>query len=461
MGFEEKLNNQKTFLKFIEIISNICFLAMLVLAVSPIVGLFIPTHNSLEIGHLFEAKTMIVKIVGILCCFMGLFSFVIKIFLYGGKYALETFIKNPWNILFVLMLIWMAISIKQVNPLLIRLSIFGWAYVYEGFISYIAYAGIYLGASSLRNEKQKSILVKTMLITSFIVAFFTLTYEKGIVPNAFFRNGMTLPYSGSFINPNHYAYYLCVMCIVSAVAVFCTKNKYWRLFYFASFFLNTAVLCLNGTFGSYLAVLIGMIFFSFWFIKKKETRKYAIYIDFIFVVLTLVLNLNYILVDLKGFFQGIFELIQGLISGRDASSAVSDITSDTADGRAADWSTALQAIKDSPLFGYGPDMEHDTFVFKYGHKSSSHNIFFYTAVCSGIPALAAFVSALTCLIVKSFRNLKKATSLEKAFMLGFGVFMISGFFGISLPIANFIFFMMLGLVNSYMAKDKEVKCVLG
>ena len=453
------IDEQKSVIKLLNIVSNICFGAMVLLAISPIIGLYIPTHHSLELAPLFYAKSLVVKISGFACLLLSLFILIVKTMVYGGKYLFETLIKNPWNILFLVTLVWMGISIKEVNPLLYNVSLFGWAYTYEGYIAWIAYAGIYLGASSIRSDKQKKLILNAFLITAFVIAVFTLLYEKGITPHAFFRNGMTFPYSGSFINPNHYAYYLCVVCIASLAAVFLAKDKKWKIFYILSFFLNTVILCVNDSFGSYLALLVGMVFFNAWFLKKKENRSIILIIDALFLVLSFIANPKYFISDLTGFFEGIFQFVKNLFGGNDASSAIGDVTSTTADGRAADWSTAFHSIKDHPIFGVGPDMELDTFKYKYGHNNSSHNEFLYITVCSGIPALVTFVGAITCFFVKCFRRLKNATTLEKVFMLSFGTFLVSACFGISIPVCDFVLFMMLGLMNSYFAKEKELKCL--
>ena len=378
------IDEQIGLIKAINICSNICFGFMLVLAISPIVGIFIPINNSVEMSHLFYAKTLIVKISGLACLALGVFLLVVKSILYGGKYLFETLFKNPWNILLLVTILWGVISFKEVDPYDLHTAIFGWAYPYEGFVAYVSYAGIYIGASSLRSDKQKRIVLNALLITAAVVAVFTLIGELTGTDFAFFRNGMCFDYSGSFINPNHYAYYICVICILSAVAAMMDNKIYIKILYVASFALNMAILCLNNSFGSYLALLVGMIFFGAWYIRKKHL-PYSLSIIGLFIILAFALNYKYITKELTGFFQGIFEFFANLISGKDPAESIGDVTSETANGRAAGWSAAIQAIKDSPIFGYGPDMEYNTLFFKIGHKGSSHNHFLYLAVCFGIP----------------------------------------------------------------------------
>ena len=119
------------------------------------------------------------------------------------------------------------------------------------------------------------------------------------------RGYLVVAYSGTFINSNHYGYYLCVSMSVIACLFMMSDKVRNRIIYGLCFGINTVVLLYNAALGAYLAIIIGLILiFFFYWIRKGIKRAWPALILIVGLVgLSFVINHHRIIDDL-GVFAG-------------------------------------------------------------------------------------------------------------------------------------------------------------
>lgn len=459
MNINKASSEQLEMLKISNVISKIFLFAMIALAFTPVMGLIVPITGHDPLVTLFQVKAITVKVIGFACLLLGLYDLIIKSWVFGPKATVKNLFLNPWNILFLFVLIWGVISFKKTTD--VSMSVWGYAYTFEGFSGYLSYFGIYLSASAVIKDTDKKKIFNWLLIGSIAIAIFTLLRERLSIEFILYRSGYCFPYSGTYINPNHYGYYLCVAGILSAALFTHESNKKWKIFYFIAFFINVMTLCLNCGFGSYLALLFGIAFMNLFSIirDKKKHLVSLLYVDFIFLALTIGCNYTLLFVEFPDFFKSILSFMFNMSSSNgDIAGSISGMTSKVADGRETAWSTAIKAITTSPIFGWGPDRAYYVFSCLFGLNSVPHNEFLQVGVCMGIPAMCAYAAAILWIIIRSFRKFKKMPLYTYISALAVGTYAISSIFGISQPIHDCIFFMSLGLLNSwYASNNREIE----
>ncbi len=127
----------------------------------------------------------------------------------------------------------------------------------DGYFSFLFYATVLLNVMLLGvgGENYKRYLMRVLLISSFILGFFTfLSFIKysslsGIV---YFDRSI-------FNNRNHFGYYISVILIMSAALASTDKVLYFKILAFINSLLYIFLLFACNTFGAYLGVLFGMI----------------------------------------------------------------------------------------------------------------------------------------------------------------------------------------------------------
>lgn len=394
------------------------------LSLQVLFGVFVPAGTREDLYSLYFAKAVIVRFLG----YLGIVNWAIGLFrtLYvhrtgAIKQALR---KRPWIPIFAVLLFWSLLMISRAVDK--NLAFFGAAYRFEGFLSYLAYAGILLNASMIRSEKKITALFAVTAVSSGILAALTLMRELLGMSFIMFRAGQVYDYSGTFINSNHYGYYLCVTLAVLAGA-FLTAKKLWSKIVLGLIFaLNTSVLLLNGSFGSFFAALVGLILlFVLFVIRRGFKGAWQLLIPIgAFLILSVVLSGEKLLADIMEF---------------------GNITADAfGSSRGMLWKKTVAIILNNPVFGVGTDN-----IQLYLVNNIPHNEFLQIASTLGFPGLLLYLAALVSLFAAAMKNLKKLG--DCAVIAGTAVFVygVSSFVGISIPVATYQLFLYLGLLNSW------------
>lgn len=449
--------------KTINVISKISFVILLLLVATPLIGLFIPTHTVESVYSLFKVKSYCVRVLGLAGLVISLYLIIPKIFLYGYKTVLYGLFKNPWNILFIFVIIWGAICFR--SSFRVQNSLFGNATAYEGYLGYLSYGGIYLTASNITKDKDKNILFKILLIISTIIGVLTILSDSCGLTFIIDRGGMCFPYSGTFVNSNHYGYYLCACAAIALVMFMQQKTLKQSIIYFSCFILNMICLTMSNTFGSFLATLVMMIFVSIFFISKNKKDKNTYIKVFALWAITIPicagLNREMVVEQIPGFFEDIMNVFINLGKAAktgDVDSTIGSMSGNTDTKRIKVWVDSIKLILKNPIFGVGPDMALNAFFTNYGYVNLPHNDFLYVGVCMGIPAMAAYMVGIIYIIIKSLCNVKKMSASVLVGAIAMGTYAVSSLFGISLPIATFMYWMLMGFANSFFQSniDKQL-----
>lgn len=162
----------------------------------------------------------------------------------------------------------------------------------DGYFSFLFYMMVALNVVILGedSEKQKKIILRTLLISSIILGVFAIINFF----NTTILGGIVKYNRAIFNNSNHYGYFLSITTILAMMMALKEKGGF-RITAIVAFVLLSYILIINNTFGAYLGVITSLIFIAlclvFKFIKNRnvvEEKKDSIVNLGIFTILTIV-----------------------------------------------------------------------------------------------------------------------------------------------------------------------------
>jgi O-antigen ligase len=370
--------------------------------------------------------------IGYLGLIAGIF-YALKIF-YDKNIRLtdKNFIKRQIpNILLLLMLLWSFISAMFAQNL--HISFFGDLYRKEGFLTYLAYAGLYLSVFILKNDKYRQILMILFSNIAAVLSLLTIIQAFGVQIPGFEKNG-TL--SAIFYNSNHFAYYLTMASACAACFFFTAQNKKKNIFYLILQIIIYSALIFNNTFGCYLAVLFGLLSLIIIFsIVKRKFFKKAVLPVIIFILLSVIINI--IFQNVGKNFLTLSRDITKIFLNDDAGSA--------GNWRWVLWTDALNFIKEKPVFGYGPDSLGEPYAKLGINLDRPHNEYIQFAASLGIPALILYLSALFLIFKKAYKNRNNISLNNLIALCVVFTYLMSAFFGNTMFNTSPYFFIFLAM----------------
>lgn len=335
------------------------------------------------------------------------------------------------------------------------LSFYGDYYRKEGLLTIGAYAGIFMAAAGIHNEKLKTRLIEIFVLASFVMGMVVLFQWlgwpiKSVVYQFGVNDGVAfVPWGGIFHNVNHYGYYL-TMAIMAASGLFAfEQRKPMTVLYMLAFGLLTWVLIENNTFGAYLGVCAGLFLLLGVGMYRKDRFKRSLILVMVFVVISLLVNGRMGLVknnmitlgeDIKSVAQVVTEDVEETSSNKNLgkennnSEVISQkdavaLATRSGFGRWILWTGAVKIIKEHPIFGVGPD-NLAAFYDKMGITwDRPHNEFLQIGASLGIPALILYLSGLGIALAKIFKNLKKMSKTGIIAFCAVGGYLVSAMFG--------------------------------
>ncbi len=322
----------------------------------------------------------------------------------------------------------------------------GYAEHRESLMTFLSYVMIFfLPAACIRSADIKQFLLYFAMLNSFQLGLLTLLEGLGIREDYAFRMAESAPYTGIFLNTNHYGYYLTATLLLSAGVAAWDKQCVWRVLGALSFVVQTVVLTLNNSLGSFLAVLIGLPFMAIMYriVYRRHSHRMGLILCAYIALWLLVSIWNQdILNSIKEFGLDLSKLFH---QDDDMMSAGS--------GRIALWYYAMTFIMEKPLLGYGVEGIGPLMGPVVG-LARPHNLYMEFAAFFGIPAAL-------CLIVGMFfeflNGLKRKAILDVYNMTVLGAifgFAFTAFFGITIFYTTPYFFILLGLGFSIIPSGK-------
>lgn len=337
---------------------------------------------------------------------------------YVKKTCKELFFNYGDRIFLLFMLTWGFFSCFFAKD--IRLAFSGTAYRHDGFFSYVAYTGFFITALVLKEERYRKVLLYVFTSVVTLLSILTILQFYRVPMRVFLYSGGA--FSAIFQQFNHFGYYLTIgILICSGLFVF-SKKILSKIYLLIEFILMIFDLCINNTFGCYLAVIGGLavMLIGFWMTEKKHVWKVIILI-LTFAILSVTLNSTY-----------------GLI-GKNYKSLASDagkIISNAGDkdnagsSRWGLWTDAIHFILEKPIWGYGIENSKNAYEgYKKMPTDRPHNEYLQHAVFMGIPALLFYLSALVWILYRAIKQRKKLSNTTIVALCAAIAYMFSAFFG--------------------------------
>lgn len=342
----------------------------------------------------------------------------------------KEFKPKKWDIFFILLLVWGLFSVIFAEDK--ELAIMG-SHRIDGYFSYLIYASVYIGARTLKSDKIRLRLIRALSIVA-----------TGLCMDFVFCGSIT----SIFFNQNHFAYLLTLSSMLLAGLFIYERKIPVKLIYILMFGINVYTLIHVDTFGSYLAVLFGMVFAMILMcISKKE--KPVLLCTLIALLLFVAISVG---VDSKTHILRKNFAVLGSDVEKIATNAPD--VDEAGSLRIMLWKHSFKYIKERPIFGYGPEGTYYSFIEDGMGYDRPHNEYIQCALFMGIPAAIFYIAGLVSLFVYSIKNRKKLP--DYAIISGIAVFAycISAFFGNSMFYTTPYFFMMLGMLSKPLQEKK-------
>ncbi|MCR5458000.1 MAG: O-antigen ligase family protein [Clostridiales bacterium] len=439
-GFLSKIDTQK-----------VSLIILILLSLQVLFGILVRSSSQYDLVALYFGKTILIRFLGYIGLVNALIDFYCRVFIHRERAIKWTFLKRPWIGLFTILLLWALLSIGVAEDK--SLAFFGYPYRYEGYLSYLAYAGIFVSAAQIRNEKYRKLLLIITSVTSTLLAVLTLLKEIFGWSFLMYRGGMVGEYSATFINSNHYGYYLCVSMIVIAGLFMMVEKLPWKIVCGVCFTINLIVMLYNRSLGPYIAIAVGLVvFFIFNWIRKGFKNTWPILIlVVIFIVCSIFIDGHKMIDDFALIIKQTTNVIDVIGSGgantQEGQQAIDTIGS----SRGVLWKNTIKTMLEHPIIGVGADN-----IQNYINNQIPHNEYLQVGANLGIPGLIIYLAALITCFAYMIKNTKKISDGTLIVGLGAFVYCVSAVFGISIPVATYQLFLFLGLlVGWFKHRDDE------
>ena len=447
----QELSQLKTFRALLDYLSlaSLERVAFILLAVWGLTPVFVLLHGigkpqgdlSIQLNNISQTRIFwytILTQVGVLGCALGIL-FLVKSILKaraGGVSFKQYFQGHIVPILFFLLLLWSFFSFVLSDNH--RVSFYGTLYRYDGFMTYLLYGGLFCCGYVLRNLRLFKVLLEIFTGASTFLACLFVINLPGI--NGFFSLN---PDSAIFFNQNHYGYFLC-LAILAAAFLFLLEQRSWLFLVFRilAFAVLVAALAFNGSFGPYLAVVVGLLasFIILCLVQRHRLQRIWLILA---VFLSVSILVNLINQRLSADFWTLFgDTSEILNNGENAGSAGS--------GRWQLWTNGVRFITERPLFGYGPDNLGIQYAAVGIKIDRPHNELIQIAASLGLPALLFYLTALGILLVSFIRRLKQLPMLTIGLFCLLLAYMASAMVGNSMFYTTPFFMMFLGVFSGQM-----------
>ena len=388
------MTKEKIFEGLKEAQNYILFIFILILFLLPFLKEFYPTSIIFQ-----ELDYPIIIISGIIGVYFLLINLIIKYYKSDNK---NQILKDTIPILMLfLYMIWTLIScIYSDNK---DLAFLGTFYRKEGYLTYIAYSGIFGLAFCITSKKLKKILLYSFSIISIITIILVQIANYWNIPFLVYNKDIT---TTSFSNSNHYGYYLLLVTSISSFLFISDKNKIYKIFNLLIYSCLLYFLILNNTFGCYLALILTFVISIATVVIKKEKKLYITISIIIFVLISILptskINGNITQKNIKTLAKDV-HYISSLNS--------SDIKWQHAgSGRMKLWKYGVQFFLEKPIIGYGPENLGKAYKKVGVNLDRPHNLLIQLATTSGLPGLILYCSAIRNYTIEKLKKSKYAKS---------------------------------------------------
>ena len=353
------------------------------------------------------------------------------------KISLKNFL--PFILIFIILVLSFIASYTSID----RVKAFeGEWYRHVGYYTYLLFLGFYLNAINVEKKDYK-------IIGTVFAIVSTILSVVAILNNDFTHYvflWQKRPYNAIFTNANHFGYYLSISVIVMIFLTLYEKNTIKKVVYYAMMTISFIMIIANDTFGSYLGVVVGLIFISIYSIIKKKNSQ-LIYIVLLFAVLSAMISTSNGSIAKNNFEKLFFDL--KIINKSEDKKLVEK----TGSNRMKLWKYTYKLIKKNPWFGVGPNIVAN-YYWKDGiGEGVPHNFILEFASYNGIPALAVYLALLLYIFV---RNLVKSDKYNIALITCMLSYLTSAFFGNMFFHTSPYFVIVMGMLSSDIILEEKI-----
>lgn len=348
--------------------------------------------------------------------------------------------RMPWFYLLLALLVWSVISTLQARD--IQIALMGHYYGRDGLFSYFIYAGVFLCASMIRDERYRRRLLRLYGGVVCYLALIMIVQEA--TRSSFLDHSFPSFRAVVFNQFNHFGYVLC-MGVLALAGLWLYDREVGRVaraLYLAGFMLLVYALMLNDTFGAYLATLAALPVIYLFYARSGRRAGAAELLPAILFVLMSVLNT-------LGLLPGTNALLANLTTfGFDLKNVVegSEEAARAGTGRLTLWRDTIQRIGQRPIFGFGPEGFWGEYAIT--NNDSTHNEYLRIAGFLGIPALLMYLGALVTLARHHWKAIRRLSPMVLCVAGVTVVYLFSACFGN--PLFNTVpyFWMFYGLTTA-------------
>lgn len=431
---------------------------MALIAAQPLFGILERVTAQNDLIALFYGKATVIRFIGICGLFVGLAYAWVRTKDHGSAFMKKKLLGNPWNLVFLIMLLWALITAAAaVNP---QIAFFSYAYRYEGYLSYLAYAGVFLCGSMIRKDETRRRVIDFAIIIAVVVALLTLFSQAIESKYIMFRNGFVGAYSGTFINTNHYGYYLALVLMLCAGRFYHCEKILPKIFFAFAFFINIRVLLYNNSFGPYLAVSVGLLAYFIILCVRDGIKKSWVYliIPVIFFGMGAIVDNGLMIRTYGTIFAEAVKVVKTMNGAKDAGKTVGEALADdkgAGSGRMEIWMAAIEVWKKRMVIGVGPEnipmeMKNQGYLETY---EATHNTYLQVLAEMGI---IGFIIYMTGHIWFFVRNIRRSKKMDSSALIAYGAaatFLVSAAFGITITVCEVFLYFALGLANGYHTEE--------
>lgn len=340
---------------------------------------------------------------------------------------------------------------------------------YDGLWSYLIYAILFfLVIQYATKESRVKMLAKTLCYSSALIAFYGLLQSIGIEP---IMRGVTAFEAGrsysTYGNPDFLAGFLAFGTFVTLGLALAERRAGWRVAYWIILIMNSAVIITAYSRSIWVGFAFGMVAMILFAVRQRTRVEGS---DYVFLGATAVATSAYIINSLTR---------NDAVTNFGARlSSIFQFNSGSSLTRFEIWGAAIAAIKDRPIFGFGPDtfrlifrryapVEYAQDAGYLSVADNVHNHVLQTAAGVGIVGCALYYAMIAWIGAVSFKLGFTPSStddtISQSGRLIYGglwsaclAYMVHLFFGLSLPGCTFLLFIFMGALVAPTAREHEV-----
>ncbi|MCT9821605.1 O-antigen ligase family protein [Microbacterium sp. W1N] len=325
----------------------------------------------------------------------------------------------------------LAVIASIVNP-----TYAGWAgeqYRRESIFAFMSYVGFFFVASQILARARRRLILALVVTLAFVTCVVTLwsALAEGWASGDWSVALRSIAYFHQF---NHYGYLLAVASALAASGALVAHRRTVRWILLALFGVTQITLILNDTLGAYIAMMAGCVLVVVWMalIRRLRARR-------VVAVIAVVLAVH-VLAEILG--AGTLAEFGSLSDDVQAVSAGAADAASAGTGRWGLWMTTLEQISTSPWLGHGIEGIADLLPHGFGRP---HNEYLQYAVFFGIPALIAYLGAVSVVFVRLARRGRAVDEVTVCAAAGAGVYLLSACFGNTMYYTAPLLFLLLGI----------------